>query len=82
MSDLNLKCVDCGNDFIFTEGEQSFFKEKGLFTPKRCPYCRKQKREQKMSIPVPSKTWKDDNIKGFYLNRSDTDKEVYGRTDY
>ena len=28
--DQVIKCVDCGEDFLFTAGEQSFFREKGL----------------------------------------------------
>ena len=30
MADRTLKCKDCGADFIFTEGEQAFYKEKGF----------------------------------------------------
>ena len=30
MADKTLKCKDCGADFIFTEGEQAFYKEKGF----------------------------------------------------
>lgn len=39
-SDLRLKCWDCGERFIFTIGEQQFFKQKGFDLPKRCPECR------------------------------------------
>ncbi|MCX6724229.1 MAG: zinc-ribbon domain containing protein [Candidatus Staskawiczbacteria bacterium] len=52
MSDLNLKCADCKGDFVFTEGEQKFFTQKGFTPPRRCPGCRainkrkKQEREQ------------------------------------
>jgi CxxC-x17-CxxC domain-containing protein len=43
--DRTLKCVDCGGDFIFTAGEQSFFHEKNFRNePKRCRAC-KQKRQ-------------------------------------
>ena len=30
MADRTLKCKDCGADFIFTEGEQAFYKEKRI----------------------------------------------------
>lgn len=30
MADKTLKCKDCGAEFIFTEGEQAFYKEKGF----------------------------------------------------
>jgi len=39
--DKQLQCVDCGRDFIFTAGEQSFFQQKGLTNePKRCRQCK------------------------------------------
>ena len=42
--DKVLKCVDCGDDFVFTAGEQVFFHDKQFKnTPKRCKVC-KQKR--------------------------------------
>jgi len=35
--DRSIKCVDCGEDFIWTGGEQVFFHDKGLKNePKRC----------------------------------------------
>ena len=35
--DKTLKCEDCGQDFIFTAGEQEFYAEKGFQNePKRC----------------------------------------------
>jgi ssDNA-binding Zn-finger/Zn-ribbon topoisomerase 1 len=34
-------CRECNRTFIFTEGEQAFYKEKGFESePKRCPNCR------------------------------------------
>ncbi|HEY0378959.1 MAG TPA: zinc-ribbon domain-containing protein [Pyrinomonadaceae bacterium] len=34
-------CVDCGDEFIWTAGEQEFFHEKGFTDPpKRCKTCR------------------------------------------
>ena len=45
--DKTLICVDCGNEFIFTEGEQEFYKEKGFENePKRCPDCRRAKKHK------------------------------------
>ncbi len=38
--DKPLRCVDCGQSFVFTIGEQRYFLSKGLSTPKRCPQCR------------------------------------------
>jgi len=43
--DRTLKCADCGADFVFTAGEQSFFHDKHFKNePKRCRAC-KQKRQ-------------------------------------
>jgi CxxC-x17-CxxC domain-containing protein len=42
--DKTLKCVDCGNDFIFTAGEQLFFHDKQFKNePKRCKGCKSQR---------------------------------------
>jgi DNA-directed RNA polymerase subunit RPC12/RpoP len=48
MADKTLKCKDCGADFVFTENEQAFYKEKGFENdPVRCPDCRKAKKQQR-----------------------------------
>ncbi|HOO22366.1 MAG TPA: zinc-ribbon domain-containing protein [Clostridia bacterium] len=45
MADIKITCKDCGNDFVFTESEQAFYKEKGFENqPVRCPACRKLKK--------------------------------------
>jgi DNA-directed RNA polymerase subunit RPC12/RpoP len=47
MADKNLVCKDCGKDFVFTEGEQEFYKEKGFENePVRCPDCRRARKQQ------------------------------------
>lgn len=47
MQDKVLKCRDCGKDFIFTVGQQEFFKEKGFTgNPVRCADCRKAKKAE------------------------------------
>ena len=39
--DRVLKCVDCGDDFVFTAGEQHFFHDKNFKNePKRCKNCK------------------------------------------
>ena len=39
--DETLKCRDCGNEFVFTAGEQEFYAEKGFQNePQRCKACR------------------------------------------
>lgn len=49
MEDITLNCQDCGEEFIFTVGEQEFFEEKGFSEPKRCKACRDKKKAQKQS---------------------------------
>ena len=45
MADKTLVCKDCGADFVFTEGEQQFYAEKGFDNePQRCPDCRKARK--------------------------------------
>lgn len=47
MEDKTLVCKDCGADFIFTIGEQEFYKEKGFDNePQRCPDCRKARKNR------------------------------------
>ena len=41
MADKTLTCKDCNAEFVFTEGEQAFYAEKGFQNePQRCPDCR------------------------------------------
>lgn len=47
--DKNLVCKDCGNNFVFTTGEQEFYTEKGFPDPIRCDNCRRLKKESKKS---------------------------------
>jgi CxxC-x17-CxxC domain-containing protein len=43
--DITLKCKDCGNEFVFTAGEQEFYAEKGFQNqPQRCKACRDAKK--------------------------------------
>ena len=50
MADKTLVCSDCGKEFVFSEGEQAFYAEKGFTNePKRCPDCRKARKEQRRS---------------------------------
>ena len=45
MADKELICRDCKNPFVFSEGEQSFFAQKGFSDPGRCPTCRQKNRK-------------------------------------
>lgn len=40
-NDKTIVCKDCGEEFVFTAGEQEFFAEKGFTNePQRCKTCR------------------------------------------
>jgi len=42
---VNIKCKICGKDFEWTEGEQQFYKDRGLDPPKRCKDCRVKRKQ-------------------------------------
>ena len=43
--DKTLTCKDCGNEFVFTAGEQEFYAEKGFVNePQRCKECRDKRK--------------------------------------
>ena len=43
--DKTLVCKDCGNEFVFSAGEQQFYAEKGFLNkPKACKACRDAKK--------------------------------------
>lgn len=51
MADKTLLCKDCNAEFIFSEGEQDFYKEKGFMNePQRCSSCRTAKKQQRKSF--------------------------------
>ncbi len=51
MPDKEIICKDCRNPFTFTEGEQTFYVEKGLHEPRRCKECRSAKKNN----PTPAR---------------------------
>lgn len=43
--DKTLTCKECGNEFVFTAGEQEFYAAKGFQNePQRCKACRDAKK--------------------------------------
>lgn len=47
MEDKKIKCIDCGEEFVFTVGEQEFYKQNGFENePKRCKSCRDAKKNR------------------------------------
>ena len=48
--DKTLSCRDCGNEFVFTAGEQAFYAEKGFQNePTRCKACRDSRKATRNS---------------------------------
>jgi CxxC-x17-CxxC domain-containing protein len=46
--DRTLTCVQCGAEFVFSAGEQEFYRQRGLASePKRCAPCRKAAKQKK-----------------------------------
>lgn len=45
--DKTLVCKDCGKEFVFTAGEQEFYKKQGFENePVRCKECRDAKKNR------------------------------------
>lgn len=40
MKDKPMICEDCGQEFVWTVGEQEFYADKGVEDPKYCMICR------------------------------------------
>ena len=50
--DQRIKCVSCGEEFLFTVGEQAFYQERGLtHAPTRCKRCRQHRKGQRSESP-------------------------------
>lgn len=47
MTDRSLTCRDCGQEFVFTAGEQDFYVQRGFSEPQRCPTCRQARKTQR-----------------------------------
>jgi CxxC-x17-CxxC domain-containing protein len=49
-TDRAIACVDCGQEFTFTAGEQEFYEQRGFTeAPKRCGACRAIRKAQRQS---------------------------------
>jgi len=47
--DKTLACKDCGQEFVFTAGEQEFYAEKGFENePTRCKECRQARKNNRV----------------------------------
>jgi CxxC-x17-CxxC domain-containing protein len=45
--DVELTCSDCNQTFVFTSEEQEFYAQKGFSSPKRCSFCRANRKNQR-----------------------------------
>ncbi len=51
MEDKILKCKNCGQDFVFTSGEQEFYARKGFQNePARCGPCRQARKREREAM--------------------------------
>ncbi|MDI1241737.1 MAG: zinc-ribbon domain-containing protein, partial [bacterium] len=51
LEDKTINCIDCSRDFIWTAGEQAFFRDKKLQNPpKRCKQCKQAKNDRLAAI--------------------------------
>ena len=44
--DKKIKCLDCNNEFAFSESEQKFYKNNNFAEPKRCKSCREVRKAE------------------------------------
>jgi CxxC-x17-CxxC domain-containing protein len=42
-----MTCRDCGQEFVFTAGEQDFYQQRGYSEPQRCKSCRDARKAQR-----------------------------------
>ena len=53
--DQRIKCVDCGEEFLFTVGEQAFYREHNLtHAPTRCKRCRTNRKGARGAEAAPA----------------------------
>lgn len=45
MENVTVVCKDCGTEFVIEAKEQEWYKEQGFELPKRCPSCRKARKQ-------------------------------------
>jgi len=56
MPDITYLCKDCKQSFVFSEGEQDYYRDRGLAIPKRCAKCRLSRRQGRQSFSIPEST--------------------------
>jgi CxxC-x17-CxxC domain-containing protein len=59
LEDVSINCIDCSYPFIWTAGEQVFFRDKHLLNPpKRCKDCKRAKNRRLEAIETANATGK------------------------
>jgi len=57
LEDRLIPCIDCGKEFLWSAGEQAFFRDKRLENPpKRCKDCKKAKNERLEAVAAAHKS--------------------------
>lgn len=54
MPDQQFRCATCGEPFVWTAGEQRYYRERGLQPPRNCPACRRARREGRPPAAHPT----------------------------
>jgi CxxC-x17-CxxC domain-containing protein len=55
--DMTILCIDCDSDFVWSAGEQAFFRDKNLLNPpKRCKQCKQAKNNRLAAIEAAAET--------------------------
>lgn len=55
MPDIEIPCVQCKENFLFTEKEQETFYQRNMMPPQRCLKCRSKKAAAGKSTGAPAK---------------------------
>ena len=64
--DVNVKCVTCGREFIFTAKEQEFFHSKGFKEPRHCRECRQQRKRDREKVFAEASGQKYEDDRGTF----------------
>lgn len=75
--DKTIVCQQCNSSFVFSEGEQNFYTQHGLETPKLCKSCRNQKKMMQEKTPRACSAWSDTiQIKKDFIIQKDGDSYI------
>lgn len=62
MPDKLITCYECGKEFLFTTGEQIFYRGRNFSDPRKCQSCRNRGKQNSILRAISSE-WKRDAIK-------------------